>query len=77
MALGIEALGYIASIFIGMSLCMTDMKYLRWLNMTGSFLFALYGYLKPAYPVLLLNGLVTLVNIYHLWRIKVAHINEA
>lgn len=70
MAIGIEALGYAASIFIGLSFCMTDMKYLRWLNLTGAFLFAIYGFLKPAYPVLLLNGLVTLVNIYQLWRMK-------
>lgn len=77
MATGLEVLGYLASFFIGLSFCMTDMKYLRWLNLTGAFLFAIYGYYKQAYPVLLLNGLVTLINMYHLWRMNVAHTSEA
>lgn len=70
MALGIEALGYTASIFVGISICMTDMNRLRWFNMLGSFLFVLYGFYKPTYPVMLVNGLIVGVNIYHLWRIK-------
>lgn len=73
MALGIEALGYTASAFVGISICMADMKRLRWFNTLGSFLFVLYGIYKPTYPVMLVNGMVVWINLYHLWRMRRAN----
>lgn len=39
---------------------------LRWINLFGAATFATYGFLIDAYPVLVLNGFITLVDIIYL-----------
>jgi hypothetical protein len=41
----------------------------RWINLVGASSFALYGILINAVPVSLLNGFITVVNIYYLSKI--------
>ncbi len=65
----LEAFGYLASVLIALSLMMSNIKRLRWINLFGAAAFSTYGYFIDAYPVFLLNGWIALVDIYYLIRI--------
>lgn len=64
-----ELLGYLASGFVVISLVMSNIKYLRYLNLLGSVLFVIYGLAITAYPVALMNSFAVAVNVYHLWKL--------
>lgn len=65
----LEAFGYIASVLIALSLMMSNIKRLRWLNLFGAAAFSAYGYFIDAYPVFILNGWIAIVDIYYLVRL--------
>jgi len=65
----IEALGYLASILILISLIMSSTKKLRWINLFGSLSFVAYAVLTETYPVAVLNFFTALANIYYLYKI--------
>lgn len=65
----LEFFGYIASVLIALSLMMSNIKRLRWINLFGAAAFSGYGYFIDAYPVFLLNGWIALVDVYYLVRI--------
>ena len=65
----LELVGYAASALIAVSLMMSSIKRLRLINLVGAAGFAIYGLLIHAYPVAVLNGVIALVNIYHLRRL--------
>ena len=65
----LETFGYIASVLIALSLMMSNIKQLRWINLFGAAAFSVYGYFIDAYPVFILNGWIALVDIYYLIRI--------
>ncbi len=64
----LEIVGYAASGLIAISLMMSSILRLRLINMVGAVAFAIYGLLIQAYPVAVLNGLIALINVYHLRR---------
>ena len=64
-----EWIGYIASFLILVSLIMTSVKRLRLINLAGALLFALYGWLISAYPVMIMNAGIVIVNVYYLKQI--------
>ncbi|HKI68093.1 MAG TPA: hypothetical protein VKA67_00780, partial [Verrucomicrobiae bacterium] len=64
----LELVGYVASALIAISLMMSSILRLRLINLMGAATFAIYGLLIRAYSVAVLNGLVVLVNAYHLLR---------
>lgn len=64
-----EWLGYLASAFVAVSLLMSNMSKLRWINLVGCVLFVAYGLWITAYPVVIMNFFGALVNIYHLWQL--------
>ena len=64
-----EYLGYIASALLVASLTMTDVVKLRWFNLFGCVVFTGYGVAIGAVPVIFTNGLLSLVNLYHLIKI--------
>jgi len=66
---GIEILGYVASVVVALSLSMSSIVRLRWLNMGGAALFSTYGFLIGAMPVALLNGYIVLANVFYLFSI--------
>lgn len=68
----VEILGYLASIFVAISLLMSNIKLLRYVNTVGCFLFVAYGVWIEAYPVAVMNGFCVLINVYHLWKLKKA-----
>lgn len=65
----LEVFGYVASVLIALSLMMSNIKRLRWINFFGAAAFSAYGYFIDAYPVFILNGWVALVDVYYLVRI--------
>ena len=59
--------GYLASVVVFISFLYKNVKKIRLINMVGAFLFVLYGFmLNTAYPVILFNGGLIILHIYHL-----------
>lgn len=65
-----EYLGYFASVLLVASLMMENVVRLRWLNLAGCVAFTLYGLAIEAWPVAFTNGLLSVVNIYHLMKLQ-------
>lgn len=65
----LEIFGYVASVLIAVSLMMSNIKRLRWINLAGAAAFSLYGFLIGSIPVGVLNGFIAVVDIYYLIRI--------
>ncbi len=65
----IEWIGYVSSIVILISLTMSSIVKLRWINMVGAVLFTIYGALIGAMPVAVVNFGIVLIDIYYLWLI--------
>lgn len=61
-----EWVGYLASVVVAVSLMMSDIKKLRWLNLLGAILFVAYGMAIHAYPVAAVNFFIVLIDIYYL-----------
>lgn len=66
----VEWIGYAASAFIVISLMMTSIIKLRIINSIGCFLFVIYGMYVKAYPVVISNGLIILINMYNLYNLN-------
>ncbi|MBS4537414.1 YgjV family protein [Clostridium sp. D2Q-11] len=64
----LEWLGYIASFIVLVSLLMSSVIKLRWINLLGSSIFALYGFLIGALPVAVMNLGIVVINIYYLFK---------
>ena len=64
-----EWLGYVASLIVLVSLVMSSVKRLRWINLVGSLVFAAYGIIIKSYPVAVMNLGIVLVNTYYLYQI--------
>ena len=62
----LEMVGYTASVLVAISLMMRSLRKLRIINLSGSFLFTVYGFTIGAYPVALLNAFIVLVNLFYL-----------
>ncbi len=65
----LEWLGYLASLVVLISLVMSSILRLRWINLAGSALFALYGFLIGSLPVGFMNLGICAINIYYLIKI--------
>lgn len=63
-----EWLGYIASLIVLVSLLMSSVKRLRWINLIGSLVFAVYGFLIGALPVAVMNLGIVIINTYYLYQ---------
>lgn len=62
----LELIGFIASLIVLVSLLMSSIKRLRWINLVGAVVFAVYGFLIEAPPVAFMNIGIVLINIYYL-----------
>ena len=65
----VEWIGYISSIVILISLTMSSIIKLRWINLLGAILFSIYGIFIGAMPVAVVNLGIALIDIYYLWRL--------
>lgn len=64
----IEWFGYAASVVVAISLTMSSIVKLRWLNLTGALMFSSYGFIIGALPVGFLNLFIVVINIVYLVR---------
>lgn len=64
-----ESIGYLASVFLALSLIVNNDLKFRWINGAGCLSFAIYGILIGSYPILLTNTLLFGINLYYLIRI--------
>jgi len=64
----VDWIGYVASIFIAVSITIKGGFYFRILNMIGSICFLFYGVFIESPPVILINIYCTGINIFHLVR---------
>ncbi len=62
----LEYIGYAASLIVLVSLVMSSVKRLRWINLIGASLFAVYGFLIHALPVGVMNLGIVIVDVYYL-----------
>jgi hypothetical protein len=62
----LEWIGYLASVVVAISLTMSSIKRLRWLNLVGAAVFSFYGFAIHALPVGFLNLFIVFANIYYL-----------
>ena len=67
-----ELIGYLASILVAVSLMMSAIVRLRIINLIGAVCFTIYGLIISAYPVVFVNGFITLVDVYFLINILAA-----
>lgn len=66
----IEIWGYLSMIVVLVSMLMTDIKKLRIINSIACSMFIVYGYFHEAYPVVLMNAIVIIINLYKLKQNK-------
>ena len=66
----VEWIGYAASCAVAVSLLMTNIIRLRIINTVGCILFVIYGLLVGAYPVVISNIAIMLINAYQLIKLK-------
>ncbi len=64
----LEIFGYAASIIILVSILMNSIVRLRVINLIGSTMFSIYGFMIGSIPVGFVNGAIALVNVYYLAR---------
>jgi GNAT superfamily N-acetyltransferase len=62
----LEAIGYVASVLVAISLMMSSILRLRVINLLGSITFTVYGLLIQAYPVAAVNLFIVFINLYYL-----------
>ena len=64
-----QLLGYLAFIFLAVSLWVNNDIKFRWINSLGSLSFVFYGLLIHAFPIVLTNTVLLAINIYFLFKI--------
>jgi hypothetical protein len=69
---GYEIIGYIASILVAVSLMMSSILKLRVVNLIGAAFFTVYGLLIGAYPIVVVNFIIVLIDLYYLYEIYAA-----
>ena len=64
----LEGIGYVGSALVVISMMMTSMVKLRIFNAAGCVVTIFYSAMITSYPVLVLNSLLLIVNVYQLIR---------
>ncbi|MCS5420530.1 MULTISPECIES: hypothetical protein [Psychrilyobacter] len=65
----IDWFGYLASLVVLVSLTMSSIIKLRWINFVGCILFATFGFLIHSLPTALMNIGIAFINLYFLYNI--------
>ena len=69
----IVSIGYLASLLLAISLLVNNDLKFRWLNTFGCIAFIVYGVLIHAFPILLTNFILLLINVFYLIKIYRTH----
>jgi hypothetical protein len=64
-----QVLGYLASVLLAISLLVNNDLKFRWLNTFGNVSFISYGVIINAFPLILTNSILLLINLYRLVKI--------
>lgn len=64
----LDWIGYIASLIVLISLLMSSIKKLRWINLVGALVFGIYGFLIGSLPTGFMNLGIVIIDIYFLAR---------
>ena len=65
----IDWFGYLASLVVLVSLTMSSIIKLRWINFVGCILFSTFGFLIHSLPTALMNIGIAFINLYFLYNI--------
>ncbi|PAT02255.1 hypothetical protein CI105_02620 [Candidatus Izimaplasma bacterium ZiA1] len=66
MDIFLEYFGYVASLVILVSLLMSSIKKLRWINLFGAIMFSFYGFMIGSLPTGFMNFGIVIIDIYFL-----------
>ena len=69
-AMFIEIFGYIGTILVVVSMLMSSMVKLRIVSTVGSTVSGIYALINGALPLVLMNGVIVIINIYNLIKIS-------
>ena len=75
--LALELFGYLGTALVLLSFIMTNIKWLRVVNMAGGIISLIYALCINTMPVVVLNASVTVINAFQLIRIIVNEKNAA
>lgn len=65
----LEWIGYVASAIVLVSLLMSSIVRLRWINLVGAAVFAFYGFMVGVLPAALMNVGIVIIDVYYLAKI--------
>lgn len=65
----ILSIGYVAAIFLAISLFINQSLRFRWMNVCGNTSFIVYGILLSAFPIILTNTILLVINAYKIYKI--------
>lgn len=66
----VEILGIVASLFVISAFLFKNVKVIRLLDAVGALLYVIYGILIHSYANILLNTVLIVVQIYHLYKLN-------
>ena len=66
----LDLVGYVASAFLALSLIISNTFKFRVFNTLGCIIFIVYGALINAFPVILANSILLVINAYQIWRLS-------
>ena len=66
MRILLEIFGYMGTALVIISMMMKSINKLRMFNISGAIISAIYSAIIQAWPVVLLNVALTVINVYHL-----------
>ncbi|WP_443088727.1 YgjV family protein [Vibrio sp. SCSIO 43137] len=64
-----DYIGYLASVFIIISLLMKDFRKFRYINIVGCSVWVYYGFVINALPVMLFNSACIVINLFYLFKL--------
>jgi hypothetical protein len=65
-----DIVGYIGTVAVVLSFLVTDFTKFRIANIIACGIFIWYGYLTKTTPTIIVNALIVLLNLYHLFKNK-------
>jgi hypothetical protein len=65
----IEWFGYFSSFVVLISLTMSSIIKLRWINLVGAVMFSIFGFMINSYPTGILNLGIAFIDIYYLYQL--------
>lgn len=65
----LDLFGYLSSFVILVSLTMSSIIKLRWINLVGAALFTIYGVMLKSVPTAFLNFGIVIIDIYYLFKL--------